>query len=243
MTGSPPSTPVSLTGLLVVDKPEGPTSMDVCRRIRRALVAGGAPKRVKVGHGGTLDPLATGVVVVLIGRATRLCERVMAGQKVYEATIELGVTSTTDDREREILRRSDATPPDPGMIDEACRGFVGEIQQVPPAHSAMKVGGRRAYELARAGNAPELAPRPVRIDRIDVLAYDWPTLRIEVVCGKGTYIRSLARDLGERLGVGGMLAALRRVRSGDFGIDRAVPLDDLPDVLTQADLLPLPPEA
>lgn len=228
-----------LAGVLLVDKPEGPTSMTVCRRVRRALVAGGAPKRVKVGHGGTLDPLATGLLVVLIGRATRLCERVMAGTKRYVAGVDLSRTSTTDDREGE-QRTVEVEPLERARVEAALGGFRGTIVQRPPAHSAMKVGGRRAYELARRGEAVELEPRPVRIDAIELTAYEWPIATIDVTCGKGTYIRSLARDLGGALGAGGMLVSLRRLSTGPFDVSGATPLDGLPGVLTGDDLLEPP---
>lgn len=225
------------TGLLVIDKPLGRTSMHVCRVVRARLCAGGAPKRVKVGHAGTLDPLATGVLVILVGKATKLCERVMAGEKRYAARVDLSAFSTTDDREGQ---REEADVPEPPLredVEAACARFVGEVMQTPPAFSAMKVGGRRAYRLARDGQTPRLEPRPVVIHACDLVVYDWPIAELDVRCGKGTYIRSLARDLGRSLGTGGMLDALRRTAVGRFTIERAVTLDALPDVLTQEDLL------
>lgn len=224
-------------GMLIVDKPEGPTSMDICRRVRRALVTGGAPKRVKVGHGGTLDPLATGVVVVLIGGATKLCESLMDLVKVYEARVDLSAFSTTDDREGVRTEVAVADPPAPQAIDAALRRFEGLVMQTPPIFSAVHVDGQRAYRLARQGNAPVLAPRPVRIDAIERLAYLWPLLDLRITCGRGTYIRSLARDLGLALGTGGTLAGLRRTAVGPCTVARAIGLDALPRVLTQADLL------
>ncbi len=230
-------TPVSPSGLLIIDKPEGPTSMGVCRKVRGSLVAGGAPKRVKVGHAGTLDPLATGVLVVLIGKATRLCDRLMAGEKEYLAEVDLSQFSTTDDREGQRTIIPVPTPPTSGLLRAACDQFVGTIQQRPPAYSAIKVDGRRAYHLARKGDAPDLPPRPVTIHAIDITAYEWPIATLRVRCAKGTYIRSLARDLGLALGTGGMLHALRRTRVGPFDLSRAIPLAALPQPLLQAHLL------
>jgi tRNA pseudouridine55 synthase len=237
MNGTPHTSP---TGLLIIDKPEGITSMGVCRKVRGKLVAGGAPKRVKVGHGGTLDPLATGVLVVLVGKATRLCDRIMAGEKRYLAGIDLSQSSTTDDREGERTPVRVEAPPTLESVAAACARFVGTIMQRPPAYSAIKVDGERAYRLARGGQPPTLPARPVVVHSIDLVAYDWPVATLDVRCGKGTYIRSLARDLGEALTGAGMLLSLRRTAVGEFGIDRAKPLADLPAVLGEADLLPIP---
>lgn len=231
----PNQTP-SPTGVLVIDKAYGRTSTSVCTVVKARLRAGGAPKRVKVGHGGTLDPLASGVLVILIGKATKLCDQVMAGEKEYLADIDLGVTSPTDDLESEAVPTPDASPIPREAIERALRGFVGTIQQRPPAHSAVKIGGKRAYHLARAGDGPEPEARPVVIHEITIAAYEWPRLTLDIRCGKGVYIRSLARDLGDALGVGGMLGGLRRTRVGRFSIDEAVTLDELPDPLTQGDL-------
>ncbi|MEX2217837.1 MAG: tRNA pseudouridine(55) synthase TruB [Phycisphaerales bacterium] len=228
------------SGVLVIDKPEGITSMGVCRRVRGKLVAGGAPKRVKVGHGGTLDPLATGVLVVLVGKATRLCERVMAGEKRYLAGVDLLRRSTTDDREGETTEVNVLTPPTEAHLREALAKFVGTIMQAPPAYSAIKVAGERAYRMARAGRAPELAPRPVAIHSIDVVDYRFPVVTLDVRCGKGVYIRSLARDLGAAVTGAGMLLSLRRTQVGQFRIEDARRLADLPDPMSEADLLPVP---
>lgn len=233
MTNDPP-----LSGLLIIDKPYDLTSMTVCRAVRRRLVAGGAPKRVKVGHGGTLDPYATGVMVVLVGRATKLCDAVMAGEKRYVADIDLSRRSTTDDLEGEITEAQYLRPPTREEVAAACARFVGTIMQRPPAHSAIWVDGERAYHLARRGEAPDLPERPIVIHEITLLDYEWPRARIDVRCGKGTYIRSLARDLGSALGVGGMLVGLRRTAVGEFTIERAVALDSLPGAMVQGDLMP-----
>ena len=228
-------------GLMVIDKPLKRTSMDVCRWVRRRLVLAGAPKRVKVGHGGTLDPLATGVLVVMVGKATRLCEQVMQGQKIYLAHVDLNAFSSTDDAEGERTVVDVQTPPTVEQVQVACAKFVGEsVMQTPPAYSAMKIDGQRAYDLARAGKEVKLAARPVWIDEIRIVSYAWPQLVIEVTCGKGTYIRSLARDIGTALGTGGMLSALRRTRVGRWTLEGAIELEKLPERVTQSDLLPVP---
>jgi len=229
----------SPSGLLLIDKPIGPTSMQVCRVVRRRLVNAGASRRVKVGHGGTLDPLATGLLVVLVGRATKLCERVMAGEKRYLADVDLSRSSASDDHEGDLTIVNVDRIPARADVEAACAGFVGPIMQTPPAFSAMMVGGQRAYKLARAGRAPTMEPRPVVVHSIDLSAYDWPIASLDIRCGRGVYIRSLARDLGAALGVGGMLHSLRRTAVGPFGIDRAVRLDDVPDPLEQGDLVPM----
>jgi tRNA pseudouridine55 synthase len=233
-----PTTPV---GLLVIDKPLGVSSMSVCRVIKAKLRRGGAPKNTKVGHGGTLDPLATGVVVVLIGReATRLCDQVMAGEKRYVAEVDLAHRSTTDDREGELTEICVIRAPSRDEVQGACSRFIGTIAQAPPAHSAIWIDGERAYKLARAGEAPEMKPRPVTIHTIEILEYTFPRLVLDIRCGKGTYIRSLARDLGVAMGTGGMLAGLRRTAVGEFTIDRAQTLDEVPEPLLAEHLLPLP---
>jgi tRNA pseudouridine55 synthase len=231
-----------LDGVLAVDKPPGPTSMRVCAAVRARLRRGGAPKRVKVGHGGTLDPLATGVLVVLIGAATRRQAQVMAGGKRYLAEIDLAHRSPTDDAEGPIETIA-CEPVSREQTDRSLRAFVGDIMQHPPAFSAVKIEGRRAYSLAREGPAEPIIPRArqVRIDSVEILAFAWPIVTVEILCGKGTYIRSIARDLGAALGTGGMLRALRRTAVGPWTIERCVRLDELPDTLTQADLSPWPP--
>jgi len=198
-------------GLLVLDKPGGMTSRDAVNRVQRTL-----PRGTKIGHTGTLDPLATGILVVCFGRATRLAEYVQAMRKVYRSTFRLGATSNTDDADGDVTLRPDARPLPPEEIDVALARWVGEIDQVPPAFSAAKVEGQRAYDLARGGAEVELKSRRVRIDGIDVLKYEWPRLEVEVRCGKGTYIRSIARDLGAALACGGLVEALRRTRVGPF---------------------------
>ncbi len=210
--------------------------MDVVRRVRRA--AGNC----KTGHAGTLDPLATGVVVCCLGRATRFVESLMGLTKVYEAGIDLLAFTTTDDREgdRREVPPPGGRPPEWGEIERTLAGFVGEIEQRPPAFSAVHVNGRRAYKLARRGETVEIAARIVRIDAIELLAYEWPVATVRVVCGRGTYIRSLARDLGERLGTGGHLASLRRTAVGAYTLDHAVGEERLTKPIEQEDLLAVP---
>jgi tRNA pseudouridine55 synthase len=208
-----------MNGLLVLDKPSGITS-------RRAVdcVARIAGRGVRVGHAGTLDPLATGVLVVALGSATRLIEYVQRLGKTYRTSITLGATSDTDDADGTITPLADATDPGEDALRVAASRLVGEVLQVPPLHSAVHVDGRRAYSVARAGETPELKPRPVRIDRIEITRYEWPRAELEVTCGSGTYIRSIARDLGQSLGVGAYVETLSRTRIGRFILEEAVPL-------------------
>lgn len=226
---------------MIIDKPVGPTSMQVCSRIRWLFKQGGAPKRLKVGHGGTLDPLATGVLVVLVGRATRLCDAIMVGEKEYLATIDLSAVSATDDAEGPVTKVEGFVAPTRGAIESVLPRFIGDIQQAPPAFSAVHIGGVRAYDLARQGKIDSsstlLGARSVRIEAIRIVSYEAPMLTVHVTSGKGVYIRSLARDLGRALGVGGYLTSLRRTRVGRFLIENARKLSDLEGPLGQADLL------
>ncbi len=204
-------------GLLVVDKPRGMTSRAAVDRVVRLVGRG-----TRVGHAGTLDPLASGVLVVLVGAATRLVEEVQRMPKTYRTVVRLGARSDTLDADGRIEPVADPRRPEPAEIARAVAPLIGEVDQVPPGFSALKVGGRRAYDLARAGQHVELAPRRVRIDRIDVVRYDWPELELEIDCGAGTYIRSIARDVGEALGCGGLVDVLVRTRIGAFRIEDAV---------------------
>lgn len=224
--GTTPAPP--LAGIFAVDKPLHMTSMRVVEIVRRR--AG----RARTGHAGTLDPLATGVLVLAIGRCTRMIETLMATAKRYETRIDLSAFTTTDDSEGERTPVAISTPPTEAAIAQALREhFTGTIMQRPPAYSAVKLGGRRAYDLARKGQAPEPAPRPVQVHSIAIAAYTWPTLDLVMHCGKGTYVRSLARELGQFLGTGGTCLAIRRTMVGQFSIARAVALDALPEVITQ----------
>ena len=220
-------------GFIVVDKPGGMTSHDVVARVRRLA------KTRRVGHGGTLDPMATGVLIVGVNRATRLLTYVIGARKSYLATIRLGESTVTDDAEGEVTARA----PTAAVTDEAIRAGLaaqtGEIEQVPSAVSAIKIDGRRAYRRVREGEDVDLPPRRVTVHRLDVLAVRRPgdglEVDIDVTVSSGTYIRAIARDLGRALGVGGHLSALRRTAVGDFGIDAASTLDELaeraPDVV------------
>ena len=209
--------------MLVIDKPLGWTSFDVCKLIRRAT--GGA----KVGHAGTLDPLASGVLVVCLGRATKRIDEIMGTEKRYRAAIDLAHISESHDLETTPTpppTPADLTnPPNIERVREALASFVGVIDQTPPAHSAIQIDGQRAYTLARKGEAVELKSRPVTIHEISIIRYDWPTLEIDIRCGKGTYIRSLARDIGERLRTGGMLTGLVRTAVGEFRIEGAMTVE------------------
>jgi tRNA pseudouridine55 synthase len=201
----------SYHGLLVLDKPGGMTSRDAVDRAQRWF-----PRGTRIGHTGTLDPLATGVLALCVGAATRLTEYVQVMAKTYRAGVLLGARSDTDDADGTITPVVGAHPPDRAALERVLAEFVGEITQVPPAYSAAKVAGRRAYDLARRGLGVSLEARRVRVYGIDVLAYEYPRLQVEVRCGKGTYIRSLARDLGDRLGCGALIETLRRTRVGPF---------------------------
>jgi tRNA pseudouridine55 synthase len=228
-----------LHGVLVVDKPGGPTSHDVVESVRRALGV------KKAGHTGTLDPFATGVLAVCLGQATRLVRFLATGEKLYRARVRLGFATTTDDLEGEPLGETATRLPSADEVRAACGRLVGSLMQVPPAFSAKRVAGRRAYDLARRGGAPELDAVPVTVHALELLAIDGAELEVEVRCSSGTYVRALARDLGRDLGVGGHLVALRRLRSDGFGLEQAVALDAVgraDAVLPLAALLPeLPP--
>jgi tRNA pseudouridine55 synthase len=214
-----------LDGILVVAKPVGPTSHDVVAIVRR--LAGSK----RVGHGGTLDPFASGVLPIFLGHATRVVEYHLADRKAYRATVAFGATSTTDDLEGE-LTPIDAPAPSREAVEAALPQFLGRGTQTPPAYSAIKVGGRRAYALARAGQPVELASREVEIDRLELLEWDAsdpdrPLAVIDVACSAGTYVRALARDLGAAVRSGAYLAALTRTASGPFRLEDSVALDDV----------------
>ncbi|MFI4854657.1 MAG: tRNA pseudouridine(55) synthase TruB [Phycisphaerales bacterium JB065] len=223
-----------LNGTLNIDKPLGWSSAKVCNVVRR--LSGGA----KVGHAGTLDPLATGVLVVCLGKATKQISGFMEAGKEYRAEVDLSAFSTTDDAEGERTIVEVASVPTRDAIDRVLREqFLGEIEQAPPRYSAVKIDGQRAYKMARAGEDFKTRSKVVRIDSIEIDAYTWPALTLTIACGKGTYIRSIARDLGSALGTGGMLTGLVRTRVGAFELSTARSVEDLPQdpSVWSADLL------
>lgn len=219
--------------ILKVDKPLHWTSFDVVKRIRGVLTRRHGVKRFKVGHAGTLDPLATGVMLICTGRATKLIDTLQAGEKEYVATLRLGATTPSFDLETAIDCTMPADHITAADIEAALNRFRGPIMQVPPVFSAVKVDGKRAYKMARRGEAPELKAKPIVISQLCLLAYDPTTCeaRLRIACSKGTYIRSLARDIGVELGCGAHLTALRRTRVGNTSIY------DCADVMPLIDLL------
>ena len=222
--------------ILYIDKPLGWTSFNVVSRVRNSLSRRMGIRRLKVGHAGTLDPLATGVMIVCTGRATKRIDQLQAGVKEYIATIALGATTPSFDLETEI----DATYPTGHITEELVRHtlgrFVGTIEQVPPAYSACKVDGKRAYALARKGKDVELKPKILVIDSIELLSFAPDSIEVRVVCGKGTYIRALARDIGQALGSGAHLTALRRTRVGDALIDNCLTVDQVAELIRTTDI-------
>lgn len=223
-------------GFLSIDKPAGITSHDVVAQIRRVA------RQKRVGHAGTLDPAATGVLVVALGAATRLIEYVQeATAKRYQAVVRLGETTTTEDAEGEVVERRPVPPLDGAALEAVLAQFRGSIMQVPPMYSALHYEGRRLHELAREGIVVERAARPITIELLNVLDYSAPLLTLDIICSKGTYIRSLARDIGEALGCGAHLQALRRTAVGTFVIEEAVPLDKLRSGEMPLDSVLLPP--
>jgi tRNA pseudouridine55 synthase len=211
-----------INGILVVDKSGQMSSRDAVNGIQKQL-----PRKTKIGHTGTLDPLATGVLVMCVGLATKLADQIQAMSKIYRTRIQFGGTSTTDDADGEITLNPRTDLPTRDEIQNHIKTFVGLIEQKPPTYSALKIDGQRAYRLARQGQDVPLTPRMIRIDRIDMLNFDVEqrTLELEIECGKGTYIRSIARDLGEKFGIGGYVSVLRRIRVGPYHVDQSIPWD------------------
>ncbi len=223
-------------GIVVVDKPAGMTSAAVVARVKRVLHV------KRIGHTGTLDPMATGVLPLCVGEGTKLAGYLLAEDKTYEGELELGVTTDTLDADGEVTGRADASSVTEARLADAIAAMVGEGEQVPPMHSALKHKGVRMYELARKGIEVERPPRRIEIFRFELTAFEPPRARFRVHCSKGTYVRSLVRDVGESLGCGAHLTALRRTQSGVFGLDQAVALDDVaPEVV--AERLVSPPDA
>ena len=209
--------------MFTIYKPKGPTSHDIVDQVRRVTGIR------KVGHAGTLDPLAEGVLVVAVGRgATKQIDSIVKTEKEYIAKIKFGETSTTDDEEGEKTKvATDEVEITKEQIEEGLKQFIGEIKQMPPIYSAIKVKGQTAYKMARKGKEIKLEPREVLIKEIEILDYSWPYLELRIVCGPGTYIRSLARDIGEELTVGAYLAELKRTRVGDYKIEEAIKPEEI----------------
>lgn len=222
--------------ILYIDKPYGWTSFDAVKRVRGALLKRMKLKKLKVGHAGTLDPLATGVMMVCTGRATKLIEQLQAHTKEYVAEIALGATTPSFDLETEV----DATYPTAHitreLVEATLTRFIGKIEQVPPAFSACKVNGERAYKIARRGDDVEIKPKVLVIDEIELLSYAPDSITIRVVCSKGTYIRALARDIGAALDSGGHLTALRRTRIGDISVDQCLSVDDTVKLIRETEI-------
>jgi tRNA pseudouridine55 synthase len=219
-----------MEGILLVDKPEGWTSFDVVNYVRRMVagILGKKPKNVKVGHTGTLDPAATGLLVLCVGKATKKVSTLIKQDKTYEVELTLGKTSTTGDKEGEIEDWGvKFEVPEYEQVMEAITSFIGEIYQIPPAYSAIKVGGKRAYDLARAGKEVVLQPRKVTIYSISDIKYDYPKMTFTTRVGSGTYIRSLAEDIGKKLGCGAYMSNLRRTSIGDADVAQAFALPDI----------------
>ena len=226
-----PSKP-ELNGVIVIDKPRGPTSMSMVNLIRRKC------HKRKTGHAGTLDPLATGVLVVGVGSMTKKLGQLMDTDKRYTTTIDLSATTVGHDAETERIEVNVECIPTQEDVESAVRTFSGEIMQAPPKFSAVKVDGHRAYAVARKGKDVKLEPRKVTVHTIDVVEYDWPLVTIDLSCAKGFYVRSLARDLGKQLDVGGYCVAIRRTEVGRFTLGISKQLEHLPEFLMQEDLIP-----
>ena len=211
-----------MNGIVIVDKPQGWTSQDVTARLRRVF------NTRRIGHGGTLDPMATGVLPVFVGRATRGVEFFEHAEKTYEAVLQLGITTDTEDITGTVLEKREFTLNEQDFLNILPR-FRGEIQQVPPMYSALKVNGQKLCDLARQGKEVERKPRTITIHKLECLDFTGETARLLVHCSKGTYIRTLCKDIGEALGCGGCMASLRRVTAGEYTIEEAVPLQELLD--------------
>lgn len=222
--------------ILYIDKPLGWTSFDAVKRLRGSLSRRLGMKKIKVGHAGTLDPLATGVMILCTGKATKRIDELQAGIKEYIATIALGATTPSFDLETEI----DATYPTEHITEDlvlsVLKQFHGQIEQIPPAFSAVKIGGQRAYDLARKGRQVELKPKILVIDEIELLEYSQESIKVRVVCSKGTYIRALARDIGQALGSGAHLTALQRTRVGDVTLAQCLSVAQAAELIKVVEL-------
>ena len=209
-----------MDGIVIVDKPQGWTSQDVTARLRRVFGTR------RIGHGGTLDPMATGVLPVFVGRATRAVEFFEHAEKTYETVLRLGITTDTEDMTGTVLTEENVSFTEE-QLQETLAAFRGEILQVPPMYSALKVNGQKLCDLARKGKTVERQPRPITIHELTLVERGENTLRLRVRCSKGTYIRTLCKDIGEKLGCGGCMESLRRVAAGEYTVDEAVPLQTL----------------
>ena len=212
-----------MNGIIIIDKPQEWTSNDVVSRLRRVF------NTRRIGHGGTLDPMATGVLPVFVGRATRGVEFFEHAEKVYETVLRPGLTTDTEDITGTVLTERDAVVTEE-MVEEVLKQFRGDIMQIPPMYSAIKVNGQKLYDLARKGREVERQPRPITIHELTLLGMDDEGIRLRVRCSKGTYIRTLCKDIGEALGCGGCMAALRRVQAGEYTLEGSIPLRQLLDI-------------
>ena len=219
-----------MNGIVIVDKPEGWTSQDVTARLRRVF------NTRRIGHGGTLDPMATGVLPVFVGRATRGVEFFEHAEKTYETVLRLGLTTDTEDISGTVLTEQDAFVTGE-EVEAVLQSFRGEIMQVPPMYSALKVNGQKLYDLARKGKTVERQPRPITIHELTLLSMEADGIHLRVRCSKGTYIRTLCKDIGEALGCGGCMAALRRISAGEYTIEESVPLQRLLETETPEEFL------
>lgn len=216
---------------IIIDKPYTWTSFDVVNKIRWNLKQALKVKKIKVGHAGTLDPLATGLLVLCIGKNTKLIDSIMVGEKTYTGTILLGKTTPSYDLESEFNQEFETNHITPEMMEEVRKSFIGEIQQVPPIFSAKQVDGKRAYDLARAGKEVELKANTIQIRDFKINIERFPEIDFEISCSKGTYIRSIANDFGKALNSGGTLTALRRTKSGEYSIENAKSVDEWIDLI------------
>jgi len=226
-----------INGIINLNKPMRLSSAAAVGRVKRLLERG-----TRIGHAGTLDPFASGVLLLLIGKATKTCETFMNEPKEYEGTVKFGATTETDDCEAPEIPWADPRPPGIEQIERALASFIGNVQQKPPVFSALKIAGQPAYKLAREGKPVDLKPRTVRIDTIQILDWQWPLLKLRIGCGRGTYIRAIARDLGQILQVGGYLTQLCRTQIGKFDLANAVTLEQLNQDGIAAHLHPQPQE-
>jgi tRNA pseudouridine55 synthase len=233
----------NLSGIIILYKPKGETSRTTLNRLQRAVRSYCRQgHKLRVGHAGTLDPLAEGVLVACIGEATKLIEVIQMLPKYYTGTFQLGVTSDTEDVEGTIISLPNPPQPTLHMLHEVALRFVGRIRQRPPAYSALKIAGKRAYQLARQGEYVELAAREIEIYKIELVGYEYPIFRLKIECGSGTYVRSIGRDIGESLGSGAIMTALTREKIGPFSLTNAVMpkmFDDLQSAVWTEHLLPL----